>query len=167
MNVRDKAIDEKISSIQDKTDDLEQRDRLKNLRIFGVKEEQNESTDSLVIEVATKTNVSLQPGCISRSHRVGPKNSKKTRAIIVNFVSYADRKKFFQAKKKLKGSGISIREDLTKIRQKILERASAEYGPSTVWSNDGVIVIKIGETYHRVKTENELDTLMADSPAQN
>lgn len=161
-------VDNKVnllqSTVQDKTDDLEQRSRQNNLRIFGMKESKDENTDTLVLQVAEKIGVVLPVNSICRSHRVGAKSSERDRPIIVRFLSYADRRKVFKAKKLLKNSGISIREDLTKIRQNILVRASESYPDDPVWSNDGVIFIKLGRTYHRVLTEAELDNLITTHP---
>ncbi|KAK3921949.1 LINE-1 type transposase domain-containing protein 1 [Frankliniella fusca] len=142
-----------------KTDDLEQRNRLENLRIFGIKEEAKEDTNQLVLDVAMKIGIySLEKHHISRSHRVGKKHSDKPRAIIVKFVSYADRQKLFEAKKKLKGSNISIREDLTSIRQAILRKAHEKF--EEVWTQNGVIVIKDGAKFHRIRTMEKLDELI-------
>ena len=169
MEEQQKIINKKISDIsdnlKDKADELEQRDRIINLRIFGVPEKKGESTDKLVIKVAQQANVTLNENCISRSHRVGPRDQDRTRAIIVRFVSYADRKSLFHAKKALKGTGISIREDLTKLRQDLLKKVSAEYGFESVWTSDGVIIVKIGNVFHRVKTEDDYEKLCEEHPS--
>ena len=47
---------------------------------------------------------------IQRPHRVGSKKSGKSRSIVAKFQSYKDKEKIFQAKRKLKGSGVYIRE---------------------------------------------------------
>lgn len=164
LNAKLEEMNSAIDKTVDKTDDLEQQNRLENLRIFGVKEEQGENTDKLVLGVAAKVGVVLDPKCIGRSHRVGAKQSGKTRPIIVKFVSFADRMILFKAKKKLKGSGMSIREDLTKLRQDVLKRASETYSSDAVWSSNGVIIIKVGEAFHRVKSSWELDDLTENHP---
>ncbi|KAK3932634.1 LINE-1 type transposase domain-containing protein 1 [Frankliniella fusca] len=166
LNAREKFVDQCLSELQaenallkEKTDDLEQRNRLENLRIFGIKEEAKEDTNKLVLDVAMKIGIySLEKHHISRSHRVGKKHSDKPRAIIVKFVSYADRQKLFEAKKKLKGSNISIREDLTSIRQAILRKAHEKF--EEVWTQNGVIVIKDGAKFHRIRTMEKLDELI-------
>lgn len=43
----------------------------------------------------------------------------------------------FGAKKMLKGSGITVTEDLTHLRQKSLKRAREVLGKTKVWTQDG------------------------------
>ncbi|KAE8740378.1 hypothetical protein FOCC_FOCC014116 [Frankliniella occidentalis] len=170
LEAREKFVDEKLYDLQtetellrDKTDDLEQRNRLENLRIFGIKEADNEDTDELVIGVARKMGlIHLEKFHISRSHRVGKKtDNNKPRAIIVKFVSFASRQKMFQAKKSLKGTGISVKEDLTRVRQAILLKASDS--SEDVWSQNGIIVIKEGKKFHRIQTMRKLEELLDQS----
>ncbi|KAK3916490.1 LINE-1 type transposase domain-containing protein 1 [Frankliniella fusca] len=85
--------------LKEKTNDLEQRNRLENLRIFGVSKK-DKDTDQLVVEFASKQGIFLERKSISRSHRAGKKIDGKHRAIIVKFVSHADRQKMFLAKKR-------------------------------------------------------------------
>ena len=61
---------------------------------------------------------------IERAHRLGKQLSensfserdKKSRSIIIKFASYRKRREVFRHKKKLKGSGLVIAENLTKKR---------------------------------------------------
>ncbi|KAK3909177.1 Protein unc-13-like protein C [Frankliniella fusca] len=160
---REEEVDKRLTGLDTKTDELEQHNRLENLRIFGVKEESGEDTDKIVINVALKAKIKLNAAAISRSHRVGPRAPGKTRAIIVKFVSYADRKRLFEAKKNLKGTGITIREDLTMIRQQILKKATDKFSMQCVWSNNGVIIVKHEDKYHRFKTMAQLDDFIYET----
>jgi len=99
-----------------RTDKLEQYQRRNSLRIFGVKEETNESTNQIAIDVARQIGVVVSPSDIDRFHRIGKSGGKKHRPIIVKFVSYDKRNEVFKAKKILRKTGIVIQEDLTKIR---------------------------------------------------
>lgn len=158
-------VDHVDLAMQERTDELEQYGRANNLRIFGIEEKDKEITDKLVVDVATKLGIKdLNVKCISRSHRVGKPNSSKPRPIIVKFVSYADRKLLYEKKKMLKGTGISIGEDLTKTRLQLRQKASEAY--NDVWTSDGVVMIKIGKVYHRVKTDRELEKLMVVFPPE-
>ena len=74
--------------------------------------------------------IDLTPSDIDRTHRIGQKkaSSKKSRAVIIKFVSYNTRKikkkKFFFFNKKLfKGTQVSIAESLTAKRMGILKEA--------------------------------------------
>ena len=53
-------------------------------------------------------------------------------------------KRFFSKEKKLKNSGISITESLTKLRMGKLAKAREEFGFRNVWTVDGTICY-IGE----------------------
>lgn len=127
-----------------RSDDLEQYQRRTNLRVFGVPEVRDENTDQLVLDVVnTKMGLDLPLAAIDRSHRVGrrpqpgPDGKMRHRPIIVRLVSYRDRRSIFQSKKKLKGSGITIREDLTSLRQEVFQAAVKKYGLRSTWTDDG------------------------------
>ena len=80
------------------------------------REEINESTNQIAIDVARQKGVVVSPSDIDRSHRIGKSGGKSHRPIIVQFVSYDKRNEVFKAKKILRKTGIVIQEDLTKIR---------------------------------------------------
>ena len=107
---KDKKIVELETTLMEKQDDLEQYQRRQSIRIFDVKEEENENTEYLVMDVANKIGVQLVLQKIDKSHRVGSKG-KKPRAIIAKFVSYRRRSEVFTNKRQLKGTGVTIRED--------------------------------------------------------
>ena len=52
-------------------------------------------------------------------HRVGTKNTEKTRAIIVKFKDYNSKMAICKERKHLKGSNFYINEDLTTINMKL------------------------------------------------
>ena len=140
----------KITELENKIDDLEQYQRRQCLRIFGVEEETNENTDEIAVELAANIGVDLQVADIDRSHRVGRRVGDRPRPIIVKFCSYRKRSDVFFSKKKLKGTGITIREDLTKARYSLLQEAISKYGLSKVWTIDGTIYVKVDNTKHRI-----------------
>ena len=163
---RDEHIQRLETIVADGLDEREQYSRRNNLRIFGIQERKNgdEDTDKLEIEVAAKMGVSLEPCHIDRSHRVG-KISENPRPIIVKFVSYAERREVFAAKKQLKGTRITVREDLTKTRLDLLKRAVSHYSRNAVWTSDGVILVNVDKQRpFRVKTDNDLQKLLRKFP---
>ena len=148
--------------LNNKTDNLEQYSRRSNLRIYGVMESNRENTDNLVVNIAQeKLGVSLSPDDIDRSHRIGKPRRGKPRAIIVKFSSYKKRMEIFKNKSKLKGSSLTIREDLTSLRMKTLSAAVEAFELKNVWSSDGNIVIKSADgSKTTVKTPEELTELI-------
>ena len=157
LEERDKKIADLESKLTVKQDDLEQYQRRQCLRIFGVPEEREEDTDVIAINVAKKIGVDLSIEDIDRSHRIGRStNGEKVRPVIVKFISYRKRSEMFHNKKLLKGSGITIREDLTKRRHDLLRKCIEKYGLKNVWTLDGVIHAKIGENKRRITKEEDI-----------
>lgn len=167
LSSKDKALEEMKSSIEIKLDEREQYSRRNNLRIFGISETEDENTDDLVMDVAKRVGVPILHHHLDRSHRLGRK-SEQPRPIIVKFVSYANRREVFSAKSKLKGTGVTIREDLTRTRLSVLKKAAEAYTTKCVWTNDGVIMIKLPNLRHplRVSTEPELAALIRRHPPE-
>ena len=127
-NIKD--LEEDIKELEEELDDLQQYSRRTCLLIHGVKEERNEDIETAVKEVIdTKLQVGFDDKDIARTHRLGRKkdDNSKPRPIIVRFLSYRQRKKAFDAKKKLKGQKIVITENLTKKRYLLLQRCVQEF----------------------------------------
>ncbi|CAF1095119.1 unnamed protein product [Didymodactylos carnosus] len=141
-----KACSEKIqkeeTGIKDKLNHLEQYDRRLNLRIFGIPEKSQESTDVVVLDLARKLDIPIDVADLSRSHRAGAlissrqeqKNKSqsekiKHRALLVRFTSYRASKAFYSNRTFLNQVGCSnviIREDLTKDNLNLLKYAQSQ-----------------------------------------
>ena len=77
---------------------------------------------------------------LDRTHRIGnPKlGNKRPRPIIVKFALTIPEERFL-SKKRLKNTGISISERLTKHRMGFLRKAKNKFGFNNVWTFDGRI----------------------------
>ena len=110
--------------------------------MHGIEEESNENTDQRVIEVLCESmgeTISIQD--IDRTHRLPRKKpEEKSRPVIVMCVRYNTRNLIFKNKKKLKGSRISITENLTAKRMKKLQTAREEHRFKSVWTQNGRIM---------------------------
>lgn len=150
--------DEKIEALEAKVDELEQYQRRQCLRIFGVEEQEAEDTDKLVMEVGKRIGVDVNVMDIDRSHRIGRRDvgNDRPRPIIVKFVSYRKRSEVFKNKRLLKKTGVTIREDLTRIRHNILKEAITKFGVNSVWTQDGVIIVNRGDSKRRVTCWSDL-----------
>ena len=139
------AKDKKIHDLFLSLDALEQYGRRHSLRFFGIKEHENENTDSILLDIfRDKLGVNLQLEDIQRSHRVGRKGADN-RAIIVRFCSYRTRAKVWRAKTKLKNSDIFVSEDLTRYRNKLAYSArklKREKRLVDTYTTDGKILVK-------------------------
>jgi hypothetical protein len=139
-----------------KIDDQEQHARRSNLRIFGITEVHNEDTTVEVIRFAKRLlNVEIRKEDVDRSRRLGEKKndvSTTPRPILVNFTNFWARRAIFSQKKKLKGTGVTVREDLTKTRHEILKTARSMYGIRNTWTTDGkVMFVRDGRTCSAVR----------------
>ncbi|XP_071509420.1 uncharacterized protein [Diadema antillarum] len=153
-----------IAKLQSDLNNQEQYSRRNCLRIFGVPEADKENTDDVVCRIANQNlGVELRRDDIDRSHRVQrrsppPVGSSKPSAIIVKMTSYRLRQRLLTNRKKLKGTGLSICEDLTDPNRSLLHDAflaSRTQNSKVVsaWSQDGRIIVAVrtsdGKTMRR------------------
>lgn len=164
-----KEKDAQIQVLSDKLDEREQYSRRNNLRIFGVKEEEGEKTDELVKQVGAQLGLNISQFQIDRSHRVGRRGTgDKPRPILVKFYGYGPRHEMFTSKKKLKGTKVTIREDLTSQRLDVLNKAIEAYTFRKVWTHDGTILINAGDARpSRVKYTADLEDIIKRFPPGN
>ena len=139
-------LSKSVEMLEDKVDELEQYSRRTCLLIHGVEEKAKEDVEKTVMSILeTKLEAGVTVNEVTRTHRLGRKRdeqSKKPRPIIVKFLSYRQRKKVFNNKKKLKGQGIVISENLTKKRYSLLQKCIDIHGKHNCWSLDGRIYCK-------------------------
>ena len=116
---RREDLDEKLTCIMEKLDDIEQYFRRSCLLFTGIVEKDDENTDLLILDTCRESmgGIELSLQDIDRSHLIGMKTQRevlpepeengqvkhqKVRPIIVKFTSYRRRHKSFQQKKPLK-----------------------------------------------------------------
>lgn len=155
LNEKDAQITVLTSNIQD----LEQYSRRNSVRIFGVPEEEGENTNKLVSDLCNNIGVQVVDSDIDRSHRVGKRVGNKPRAIIVKFNKYCTKSSVCKSRKKLKGTRIFIKEDLTKFNLHLLNLAAEKLGFKNVWSYDGKIFYKNTSGITRIKNVTDLTRL--------
>ena len=85
-----KVLVERVESLERQADQAEQYIRRNCLRVSGLKEEENENTDGLILKIASAVGSDIVLSDIDRSHRVGnPKGARgRPRDIIVKFATY-------------------------------------------------------------------------------
>ena len=125
-------MQEMISNLLNKIDELEQYSRRNCLLINGIKKADppKENVSEETSEVSTQENtdiavllifneklgVDVHIKDIDRTHRIGKqkqKNKDAPRPVIVKFSNYNTRERVFQARRKLKGTKITMVENLT------------------------------------------------------
>nr|CAI5870495.1 unnamed protein product [Callosobruchus analis] len=144
-----------------KQDELDQAKRSNNLRFFQVAEKENEN--NLISDVTrlieSHLGIKLQDSEIVTCYRIGKRNANKSRGILVTFSNSRIKQLIYNAKKKLKGSGIVIKEDLTGTRFRLMEAAIEKTSVKSVWSYFGnIYVLKNGKRFV-IRSDSDLQKL--------
>lgn len=127
--------------------------RRKVLLIHGVPEATEEDPGDTIRSILQQK-IDASSECLSDirvTHRLGAKGTK-TRPILVRFSTLKARQEVWELKKKLKGTGITASEFLTKPRHDVFIAARKHFGMENVWSTDGRIVLLLPDK-KRVKVE--------------
>ncbi|XP_065678168.1 uncharacterized protein LOC136093155 [Hydra vulgaris] len=117
-----------LKKINSKLREIEDRSRRNNLRVEGVKEDDNESW----LESETKVKkifdeyLGIKDVKIERAHRAGKEDIKKHRTIVVKLLDFNDKEAILKNSSKLKGKNIFINEDFcaetNRIRKDLREK---------------------------------------------
>ena len=128
--------------------------------VHGLKEDKDESTYDLLLNLFNETlGVAVDISMIDHSHRLRPvrgENNLKPCPVIVKFCSYRFRKAVFTTKKKLKGSGISVRESPTKLRMMLLNEVQKVIGKGNSWTVDDFIFVKQGHRIIKIPKRDDI-----------
>ena len=172
LRVRLEDLEGKFDELENKVDDQEQRNRNYCLMLHGCPENLGENTNEVVVQVL-KDKLEIEGFSslnITRSHRTGVRQGTgrnlrssqgktKTRPIIFRLNNWSDRRNIFSNKKKLKGTGLSITENLTKTRMHLLNVAERKYGKGKVWTIEGRVMTKIDDSYVTINSIADLRDL--------
>lgn len=154
------------NELKNRVEDLEQKMKITQLRMYGVKEKKGENLPEVVSKLLIDKNVlENESGLpILSCYRIGlirPGN-KKPRPIIIKFRDENQRNLAYSNKKNLKGSKMVLTEDLIKSRYNCLCKAKEKFGKENVWSQSGNICIKMDGHKHIVKSLMELENISMD-----
>lgn len=124
-------------------DFIEQETKKNCLRIFNFPEKNKENTKEEVVKLVTsKLSIGLTEEDIEICYRVGKLGvSNKPRSILLKMKSYDLRQKIYHTKKTLKGTGIIVREDLTRLRVELLNKIIEKTSVKHVWTEAGKIYV--------------------------
>lgn len=158
-------LTEENHKCQAEIDDLHQVKKLSNLRIYGVEQEKDENVGEIVRNLFTrKLSLQLSDFEIKNCYRINANSqigNKKHCPIIVKFSSSDDCVKILSNKKKLKGSNITITEDLTKSRYEVFIKARGICGRQNVWSQGGRICILFDGKKHYLRSYAEFRKILS------
>lgn len=156
-------VAENEARYQYKLNSLEQGIRNKNIVVFGLPEKKDEAIEKHLLDILnSKLKLNLTAGHIERGYRFGKKQRNKPRGVVITFREFKMKNKIYSMKKELKGTGLTIKEDLTSQNLKILNQAASKYGFKNVWSKNGVIYVNTNAgilTYTKAieREEEDLD----------
>ena len=153
---------------------LEQYGRRNNVRITGLNNDKEgetafETIDKVLKVVNKDLKMPVGPQDIDIAHRIGPFDSHKTRPIIVKFVRRQDRINVLRNAKMLKGTPISINEDLTSTNAKVLAslRLKDKANIAKAWSFEGKLFAKYhNDTVKQIKYEEFEKWISIDWPKE-
>ena len=166
-DARIKELEEEVALLKNKDDDQEQYSRRSSARFYGIPEQDNEDAKHPEAEVTRILNeVGLNP-TIQRCHRVGPKTrptnapsspnnssapktpsnrTPRTRAIICQFNGQKEKREVMSKWKDIvKNHGITVNEDLTRIRAELAYNArelKRKQKILSTWTVDGKVLVK-------------------------
>ena len=149
----------KVQTAMSEVDNLQQYSIRNRLLFHGITESSDEDTDQLVIDQCNeKLNLSITRGMLERTHRLGPKRDQggKPRAIIVKFCSCRNRRLIFINKKRLKGTGVTITESLTKARMELVKEVHKIVGDGNTWTSDGNVFAKKGQRIFKLTIKEDI-----------
>nr|CAI5865871.1 unnamed protein product [Callosobruchus analis] len=124
-----KRLEHDKIALEKQVDRLDQANRTCNLRLFNLKEIPHENTREQVMQILNnKLALRLENGDIQICYRVGKKEENKPRGIFLKVKDQNIKEAIYRKKKLFKGSGIVVREDLTKVRLELLNYAIEKIG---------------------------------------
>lgn len=137
-----------ITAVRRVQNDNEQHGRQWNIRVYGVGEGAGEGgRDETVKEcvgkcvkvIKERVGVQVEEKDFEIAHRLGKRGGTRPRPIIARLFSRQVRGEVLANRRKLKGTGISIGEDLTQANYNLLKRVSAHSATLSSWSTNGKV----------------------------
>ncbi|XP_048481372.1 uncharacterized protein LOC125489470 [Plutella xylostella] len=157
------SLQQQVDMLARASDEQETRTRRKMLLLHGVKEAAKENTTAVVLRVVGEhlgDPELLSEDDVRQCHRMGRLSSDKPRPILLKLRDVPSRNSLWFAKTKLKGTGVTMSEFLTKPRHDTFLAARERVGVSRCWTRDGSIFVLDPEgKRHRVVTISELNAV--------
>lgn len=157
------AIKRENHNLKNILDKSEQHSRGRNIRIFGLDETDNEDLSQSVLQLFTnKMQInSVNISHLNKCYRIAAKkqSSDRPRAILVEFSSVNIRSEVLKGRKSLKNTKISVKEDLTHGRLKLLNAAVTKFSSKSAWCLHGNVYVKSEGVVHRVHSDEDIQRL--------
>lgn len=140
----------------------EQYSRRNNVKIFGLQDEPEENCVTKVVQIVKeKLEIELTASQILAAHRT--RSQRKPQPMIVRFDAYATKMSVLKARSRLKGTRVSIAEDLCKDLMTVLNRVKEDDRVVSSWAWGGKVLIKDRHgKVHSVLYGQSLDDIIDD-----
>lgn len=138
------SLQKQVEVLTREVDKLEMNRRRKMFLFHGVAEKKTEDTTALITGiVADYLNLTnFASSCITSSYRLGRSlGDDKPRPIVVKFANIQVRDSVWFAKTRLKGTGITESEFLSKYRHEVFLESRHRFGIGKCWTHGGSINI--------------------------
>ncbi len=146
MNMQARNQEGIVKGIHDRLNHLEQYSRKNNVRIYGLHESKDEDvfqTVSTSVFPKLPAEASFKLHDVDNMHRLGGAvASTQPRQIIIKFVTHHAKMNFLRQRKSLKGSGISLSDDLTAQNFKLLRELQTNSDVYQAWSWDSKMYVR-------------------------
>ena len=169
QNLEIHAMHRDIEKLKQDLDDLEQYGRKNCLIIHGLNYEEGQSDKQAFMSFVTQhmPATKLEDWEIGNIHQL-PSTTGRTKPIIVKFISHIAKDRIYKQRSKLKNTNIYLTESLTKrngdlyarCRQHLATRQDRNRPFSQLWTNDGKIFVRCGETVKQIKNTTDIVSLL-------
>lgn len=164
--------EKEILQLSTEINNLDQYHRNKNLEIYGLQESHNENLHALIMEIASKLNISgFTPDDIDAIHRLPNRDARRPKSVVVQFCKRKIRDSFLSKGKQIKitnrdiilngdSNRIYLNAHLTPANKKLfwkVKEFKREHNYKHVWINKGLIYLKRTDESPVIKISSEKD----------
>lgn len=164
-NLKQQLVDygKEIKTMNQKLDRFEQNSRVNCIRIYGFQGSGNNLTSDVIQFLGDKLQHTLQQSDIVDCYRLHSPNMNgdNKKPVIIKFRDVELKRRIYNSKSKLKGCKVTIREDLTYKRLKIVRDAIAALGHRNVWTREGIVFVRNEERIVKLVDEDMLQKLLS------
>ena len=146
LKEQNKTLKRDVDTLLEKANEQEQYSRLEAIRIHSIPEVANENWKEKVCNVLQqKLGIDIKPDDITKIHQLDQLYNRpgKPRPIILRFIAHYHKRGFIENRRKLKGTGILITEELRQINYGTLNRAYKNERIESLWSTEGKLYAKL------------------------
>lgn len=157
LELRINVLERENEKLQGSVDNFEQHLKRNTFRIYGIKENTGENTFKKIVHtIKTNLKVEVDETNLVNCFRNGKVMEGKERPILFTVDSHNLKLELLKNRKNLKGSGMSLSEDMPLRKYQLLKKAIEKWGKEHVWYYGGHINVKNGQKKMKIKTEKDL-----------